>query len=281
VIIDFHTHVFSPVISQNRNMYCSADSCFDLLYSKSKARLCDETELIDSMVECGIDRSVLLNIGWVNHDYCIASNDYIIECLAKYPGRLIGFCSIQPNDIDKALREIERCSKSGIKGIGELRPDVQGFNLCDPRLQTLFKVAINSNLVVLLHASEPVGHGYQGKGDTTPQVLYPFISMYPELKVVLAHWGGGFPFYELMPEVATALTNTYYDSAATPFLYKPQVFSHVAGITGSKRIVFGSDWPLINPQKILSQLDGVELSDTDRENILYRNAENLLGLKQG
>ncbi|MDD5312166.1 MAG: amidohydrolase family protein [Dehalococcoidia bacterium] len=280
MIIDFHTHVFSPAIKQNRNMYCSADSCFGLLYSQPKARLCDVKELIDSMDECGIDRSVLQNIGWVKHDYCIASNDYILECLAKYPNRFTGFCSVQPNDTDNAIREIERCSRSGIKGIGELRPDVQGFDLCDATIRTLFDVAISNNLVVSLHASEPVGHGYQGKGDTTPQVLYPFILMYPKLKVVLAHWGGGFPFYEMMPEVASALTNTYYDSAATPFLYKPQVFARVADIAGSKKIVFGSDWPLVSPQRIISQLGEVELSVTDREHILYRNAENLLGLKQ-
>ncbi|MCX6005564.1 MAG: amidohydrolase family protein [Chloroflexi bacterium] len=280
MIIDFHTHVFSPRIRQNRDEYCSNDSCFGLLYSQSNAKLSAIEELISSMDECEIDKSVLLNIGWLKHELCVESNDYILECIARYPNRLVGFCAVQPLDMDKAIREIERCCKSGIKGIGELRPDVQGFNLCDARIQPLMDMAINNNLILSLHASEPVGHGYQGKGNTTPQNLYPFIAMFPKLHVVLAHWGGGLPFYELMPEVASILLNTYYDTAATPFLYKQQVFTSVANITSSEKIIFGSDWPLISPQRIISQINTVELTDIDKENIYHRNAENLLGLEQ-
>ena len=72
--------------------------------------------------------------------------------------------------------------------------------------------------------------------------LYPFICNFPDLKIVLAHWGGGLPFYALMPEVKTALANTWFDCAATPFLYKPEIFEHLADIVGFDKILFGTDW---------------------------------------
>ena len=106
-----------------------------------------------------------------------------------------------------------------------------------------------------IHASEPVGHQYFGKGNITPELIYPFIQSFPDLKLVCAHWGGGLPFYALMPEVAQAFNNTFFDTAATPFLYRPQIFKQVADIVGSEKILFGSDYPLLSPKRIMDQLE--------------------------
>jgi hypothetical protein len=88
-------------------------------------------------------------------------------------------------------------------------------------------------LIFLTHSSEPVGHEYAGKGSVTPDVLYRFVLAFPGLKLVCAHWGGGLPFYALMPEVEKALANVFFDTAATVFLYKPEVFEHVSRVIGS------------------------------------------------
>ena len=279
VIVDFHTHVFSPKANANREKYCAYDACFKVLYSNPSTKLRTAEDLVASMDECGIGKSVVLNIGWVNQDLCIESNEYILESVSKYPDRLVGFCSIQPLEKRGALKELERCLSNGAKGVGELRPDIQGFDLYDVKLmQPLIEMLIEKNSILLLHSSEPVGHRYQGKGDLTPGILYKFIEMYPKLKVVLAHWGGGLPFYELMPEVAMTLMNTSYDTAATLFLYRLQIFKYMVDIVGSKKILYGSDWPLLDQQKIKNQMDSAGLSDFERENICYRNAFRVLGM---
>ncbi len=82
-----------------------------------------------------------------------------------------------------------------------------------------------------------------------------------------------------MPEVAQALGNTFFDTAATPFLYKPQIFKQVADIVGSRKILFGSDYPLLLPKRILKQMDEVALSSEDRSRILGDNAARLLGIE--
>jgi len=280
VIIDFHTHVVPPGIKERRAEYLGRDACFSLLYSEPKAKLATAEELVASMDECGIDKSVILNLGWVSHELCVETNDYILEAVARYPQRIIGFCVIQPLAREEAVRELERCAENGARGIGEMRPDVQGFDLRDNALmKPLIESAIEHDLVFLIHASEPVGHEYFGKGSITPDTIYPFILGFPRLKLVCAHWGGGLPFYALMPEVAEALTNTYFDTAATPFLYRPPIFKHVADIVGIERILFGSDYPLLSPTRIIDQLALVDLGEEDRAKILGGNAQRLLSIR--
>lgn len=279
VIIDFHSHIFPPRIRDNRAEYISADPCFAALYSTEKARLATADELIESMDREGIDISVVLNIGWSTHELCIETNDYIIESVNRYPDRLTGFCGVQPGDIEGAVQEIERCARSGIKGIGELRPDIQRTDLSDTSITDSFVQAmVENDMVLLVHSSEPAGHAYQGKGRVTPDILYPFIVRYPELKVVCAHWGGGLPFYHLMPEVRRAFGNVYYDTAASPFLYSPEIYRHVAGLAGPDRILFGTDYPLLRQGRLLKEIEELGLPENEKKMILSGNAAGLLGL---
>jgi len=279
MIVDFHTHVVPPGIKERRAEYLGRDACFSLLYAEAKAKLATAEEVTASMDEHGIDKSVILNLGWVSHELCIETNDYILEAIARYPKRLIGFCAIQPLAGDKALKELERCARNGVKGIGEMRPDVQGFDFRDGKImKPIIETVIEHDLIFLTHSSEPVGHQYCGKGNITPEVIYPFILSSPDLKLVCAHWGGGLPFYALMPEVDKAFSNVYFDTAATPFLYKPGIFNQVADIIGSDRILFSSDYPLLSPKRIIDQIESTGLSQKDKAKILGGNAQRLLSI---
>ncbi len=280
MIIDAHTHIFSPEIISRRDEICYSDACFRLLYSHPKAKMYSAEELIQNMDKRGISSSVVLNIGWESQDICCRTNDYIIEAIARYPQRLIGFCAVQPRDIQSAVREIERCSACGAKGIGELRPDVQGFDIDDDYLETFIEAVVNNKMVLSLHASEPVGHEYPGKGNIVPGLLYTFIKKYPELKVVLAHFGGGLPFYELMPEVKQSLQNTYYDTAAAPFLYSPDIYKALGTIISGEKLLFGSDWPLLDPTRIIDQIKAAGLGKRQQNDILNDNASRLFGLTE-
>ena len=219
MVIDFHTHVVPPWIKEKRADCVERDPLFALLYSDPRARLATADELIVSMDEVGVAISVILNIGWVNHELCVETNDYIMESISRYPDRLVGFCAVQPRAGEAAIAEIERCARGGIRGIGEMRSDIQGFDLGDESLMApIVEVVRKHGLILLTHSSEPVGHQYLGKGNITPDVLYSFISTFPDIRLVCAHWGGGLPFYALMPEVADALSNVFFDIAASPFL---------------------------------------------------------------
>ncbi len=280
MIVDFHCHIFPPQIKKNRRQYVESDPCFAMLYSKSSARLATAEELIASMDKNGIDVSVILNIGWTTHELCVETNDYILESIAGYPDRLIGFCSIQPLSYQAALDEIERCARGGARGIGELRPDVQLFNLIDDEITAPFvKMLKKHKLIMLTHASEPVGHDYPGKGTVTPDFLYHFIVRYPDLPIICSHWGGGLPFYALMPEVKKALKNVFFDTAASPLLYSPQVYDIAIKLVGVDKILFGSDYPLLEQGRALKEVASLNLPQEVAHKILYDNARRLLGIK--
>jgi len=277
VIIDFHTHIFPPWLKERRDEYSKLDPCFSLLYSQPKARMATAEELIASMDEAGIDLSVVLNIGWVSQELCVKTNDYILDSVSRYPKRLVGFCAIQPRAGDAAIAELERCAKAGARGIGELRSDVQGFDLADKKtMKPVVDAALKHDLIFLTHSSEPVGHEYFGKGGITPDILYSFITTFPNLKLVCAHWGGGLPFYALMPEVAKSLNNVFFDTAATGFLYKPEIFEQVSRIIGSDKILFGTDYPLMHQNRVIAQVQSAELPEKDKAKILGANAQKLL-----
>ena len=277
MIIDFHTHIFPPWLKERRDEHIKADPCFSLLYSQPEARMATAEELLASMDEAGIDLSVVLNIGWVSHELCVKTNDYILGSVSRYPTRLVGFCAIQPGAGDAAIAELERCAEAGAKGIGELRSDVQGFDLNDKaKMKPLVDAALKHNLIFLTHSSEPVGHEYPGKGGINPDALYSFIAAFPNLTLVCAHWGGGLPFYALMPEVDKALANVFFDTAATVFLYKPQIFEQMGRIIGSDKILFGTDYPLMHQSRVLDQIQSAQLPEEDKARILGANAQKLL-----
>ena len=279
MIIDFHTHVFPPQIKKHRNKYIDSDPCFAILYSNKDAKLATADELIASMDKAGVDISVVLNIGWTTHELCVETNDYILESIARYPKRLIGFCSVQPQSYEAALDEIERCAKGGVKGVGEIRPDMQLLDLSDEEVMAPFINAVRKHkLMFLSHASEPVGHIYPGKGAVTPELLYPFICRYPDLTIILAHWGGGLPFYALMPEVKKAIKNVFFDTAASPLLYSPQIYEQAVSLVGAERILFGSDYPLLEQGRALKEITSLNLSEEAKNLILAGNAQRLLGM---
>lgn len=278
VIIDFHTHIVPPYIIERREELVSKDDCFASLFSHPKAKLATADDLIESMDRDGIDVSVVTNMGWTSPGMCRETNDYIIESVNRYPDRLIGFGMVVPGS--DVVSEIERCAGAGLRGIGEFMPHIQGFDIGDRELmESIMASVAEHNLIVLTHSTEPVGHVYPGKGNVFPGMLYRFITNFPDQRIVCAHWGGGLPFYALMPEVGEALKNVFFDTAATPFLYRYDIFAHVAEILGAEKVLFGSDYPLITQLRIIKGLESVSLSSHDKALILGENARRMLGLR--
>ena len=279
MIVDFHAHIFPPEVCRRREEYLRRDPTFRELYSNPKASLATADDLLASMDEAGIGKSVIVNFVWQDSALCRLANDYVLESAAASGGRLLPFCIVQPAAGDEARAEVERCARAGALGLGELRPDNQGFDLAaSPEADLLIWAAKAYNLALLFHVSEPVGHEYPGKGGLALGSLYRFIEKAPGVTVIAAHWGGGLPFYGLMPRVKKALATTYFDTAASRLLYSPGVYRHVISILGVERILFGSDFPFLAQRRCLRETKRVDLDEEERCLILGGNALRLLGL---
>jgi predicted TIM-barrel fold metal-dependent hydrolase len=276
LIIDFHTHLIPPSFDERREEIAAKDRTFAALFADPKSKIANHDELLAAMDEDGVDMSVALGFGWTDAGVARESNDYLLKAAGVSNGRIIAFCSIDPSWGDDALSEVKRCVAAGARGIGELHPSTQGLTLATDRgLACIMEFAAQEELPVVVHGSEPVGHDYPGKGYTYPSDILAMATRFPNVKIVAAHWGGGLPFYAHMPEVRKALANVYFDSAATPFLYDQSVFSTVASAIGPGRMLFGSDFPLLNAKRV-AEMAIANLNPAYAGMFLGENARGLL-----
>ncbi len=280
MIIDCHTHIFPDEVKRQRGSFCQRDRGFASLYQNERAKIVGVEELIASMDEEGISKSVICGFPWEEPELCSLHNEYLFESASRYPDRLIVFILLHVSDIEWSVLELDRGIKHGAKGVGEIAFYRRQMTSQDiERMEPILKDMEKQKIPLLLHTNEPVGHPYPGKGDTPLELFYRLALSFPSLKILLAHWGGGLPFYELMPEVARAMERVYYDTAASPFLYSKKIYRVVKEVVGIEKILFGSDFPLVSPKRYFQELEGSGLSAEDREKILGLNFSNLLPLE--
>ncbi len=279
MIIDSHTHIFPEEVRRDRGSFCRTDEGFSSIYRNPKARVIGFEDLVASMDEAGVDSSIVCGFPWKRPDLCSLHNRYLLEAASRCPDRLIAFLSLSLSDPDRSLKELEEGIKAGGKGVGEIAFYGRGMTCGDLTLmKPLLSVLEEKKIPLLLHANETIGHPYPGKGETPLERFHELALAYPGLPLILAHWGGGLFFYELMPEVAKAMCHVYYDTAASPFLYSKKVYSIASEIVGAERIFFGSDFPLLSPRRYFQELEASGLSREHREKILGLNVARLLGL---
>ncbi len=202
-------------------------------------------QTLAAMDAAGVAQSVLLGWYWENEATCRWQNEIIAEWVKSAPERFIGFAAIHPGgSAESVIAQCEYALSLGLRGVGELHPGIQQFNSSSEGWQALADWCMAHDWPINLHATEAVGHEHPG---SVPTPLNDFLRMAearPELKLILAHWGGGLGFFELNPRLRKALKNVYYDTSATPLLYEPSIFRRMIEIIGKDKILFGSDYPL-------------------------------------
>jgi predicted TIM-barrel fold metal-dependent hydrolase len=279
MIIDFHTHIFPTAVREDRSAFFEGEPAFELLYNSPKSKIAGAREIVSAMDSHGVDRSVVFGFPWKNIATCRMQNDYILDAVKRYPDRLIGLCCLDPAHPD-APEEARRCLEAGLSGLGELAFYDSGFTPKTlEQLAPLMALCLEADLPVLIHTNEPVGHMYPGKSPMTLKEIYRLVQTFPENKIVLAHWGGGIFFFQLMKkEVKSALSNVYVDTAASPYLYDTGIYRIALEILGPGKILFGSDFPLLPPNRYFAEMHESGLSPSEIQQISGLSAKTLLKL---
>jgi predicted TIM-barrel fold metal-dependent hydrolase len=277
MIIDIHTHIFPKSIRRRRETYFDHERAFCQLYRSPKSRLVGADQLVAAMDQDGIDKAVTFGFPWHNGDTARRHNDYILQAVNRYPDRLIGFGCLDPLE-PNAPAEARRCLVSGLAGIGELafyESDIdEGCIAC---LEPIMALCRQYDCPVMVHTNEPIGHHYPGKAPNTLAGIYRLIQHFPDNRIILAHWGGGIFFYGLLKkEITQTLSNVWFDTAASPFLYQASVYQTAISIVGPEKILFGTDYPLIPPARYLEEMDQSEIAPEHKSCILHTNAAALL-----
>jgi hypothetical protein len=277
MIIDAHVHICPPEVRDNREAYLHDEPEFAAIYKDPKAKLVGATELIQTMDDQGVDKSVVFGFPWRKDDNFRLNNNYVLDAASRYPDRFIPLACFDATH-PQAGKETERCLQAGARGIGELAFYSVGIDRqAREALIPLAKICAEAKAVVSMHTNEPIGHQYPGKSPMTLAQLYTLIQATPETSWILAHLGGGIPFYAfLKKEVREVLANVWFDTAAMPFLYRPQALKAMAEAVGLDKLLLGTDFPLLPPKRYFREFAESGLDQAELQNVLGNNAARLL-----
>ncbi len=280
MVIDCHVHMVPDEIIRNREVFITEQEPeVFIIYKDPKAKLVNAEEIIDVMETQGVDKCIVFGLPWRSEKLYRLNNDYVLSISSKYPEKFIPFCCV---DIAarNCFKEIQRCLLNGAKGVGELALYHNDFDYETKALLTrIGDMANSANVPVMLHTNEEVGHEYVGKSPMTLRNLYSLIKETPKTKWILAHLGGGLPFFALLKrEVKEVIRNCWFDTAAIPFLYDNSVYIRLKEIIGIEKIVFGTDFPLLKPNRYYKEFENANLTLNHRRKILGENIKNILNI---
>ncbi|MGB9779369.1 amidohydrolase family protein [Caldanaerobacter sp.] len=274
--IDFHVHILPPEFIKNIDKNIERDAHFKLLHSTPKAKFATAEDVLEEMKKANIDKAVVFGFSCLDMGLAREFNDYIIDVVKRYEDKFIGFAVVPLNHKDTE-KELIRCVEKGLKGVGEIIPEAVRVDISrQEEVGKFASICRELNLPILMHVNELVGHYYPGKGRMGPEHAYLFALNNPNNVIIYAHWGGGLLFYELMPEVRDTLKNVYYDTAASLYLYSPQIYEVTEKIGIENKILFGSDFPLISPLRYYREWDKINLAQELKIKIEGENAYKLL-----
>lgn len=233
-------------------------------------------------------------------------NDFIANTVRQYPKRFIGIGTVPLQDVEVAIREMDRCiHELGLKGI-EIGTNVNSKNLDDPAFTAFFEMAEKWEVPLFIHPWETLGKDRMPRHNFMYTVGMPsetalaaaslinggVIEKFPKLKVCFAHGGGSFPYilprldqgWKVWPHLRLTskppsyyAKNFYFDSLN----YDPLNLQYLIDRFGADKIVMGSDYPFllreIPPGKIVDET--LHLSEEQRRDILGRNALAFLNIE--
>jgi uncharacterized protein len=283
MIIDSHTHLFFEAVQQDRSAFFDHEPEFKLLYNSDRSKITGIEDLIRTMDEHGVDIACASGFPWRNPEWIRRNNDAILDVVHRYPGRIRGLACFDLG-WEGAAAETERCLDSGLSGVGELACYLSGIDAgaLDRMAPVMAVLREKGNRPCMIHTNEPLGHAYPGKMPVTLAQIAAMADRFAQNPIILAHWGGGILFYHaLKKQMKQTLANIWYDTAASPFLFDPCVYDMAARAGVLDRVLFGTDYPLLSPDRYYRDLDASGLTSEEKRRVLGSNASLFYGPETG
>src|ERR1700744_4426808 len=208
-------------------------------------------------------------------------NAEVLEVAKANSDVLIPFASIDPHKGKLAVREAKELIERGVRGF-KFHPNIQRFWPNDPEFYPFYEVIAEAGLIALFHTGTTgIGAGMPGGGGgrlkySTPMCVDDVAADFPALKIILAH--PSFPWQEEALSVATHKPNVYIDlSGWSPKYFPPILMRYINSILQDK-MLFGSDWPVITPDRWLSDFAKLDIREEIRPKVMKANARKILGI---
>ena len=267
-IFDVHTHVYPEKVAQK------AVSNFVRFFEYNV----ECTGLIEDLEERAEKNSIggflLLTVA-ARPDNVSKIKDYAAECVKHsrekgFEAFAFGGMHQDMPDTEKE-KELDRCIDSGICGI-KLHPDLQGFNIDDKSMFPFYEMLSSRNLPVTFHMGDAIPRKYR----SNPLRLLNILDNFPRLKVIAAHFGGYMMWDEAVNQLA-GCDGLKFDTSSSFVYMIPEKAKRAIEKLGAENVMFGTDYPSLDAEDELKRFFEIDLTDKEREKILWNNAAEFLG----
>jgi predicted TIM-barrel fold metal-dependent hydrolase len=211
----------------------------------------------------GIDRLCVSSVKAIEYDF-VEGNSDLLALTKELPDLIWGQCMINPRFGDLALEEFDRCVlKGGMIGLGEIYPVLPLWRADEASFYPVMEKVTKHRVTALIHA-DPL------------EAIYSLADRYPDAFIIMAHMGGGGglqgitgPIYE-----AKRYDNLYLDTGSSHF--ESNMIEEAVRVVGADRVLFGTDWPLLEPNAQIQKIKSSKISEEDKRLILGENMARLV-----
>ncbi len=198
-------------------------------------------------------------------------NDFIAGEVKAHEGLFTGFGTLHP-DSEDLKEDLDHLVELGLKGV-KLHPDFQGFAMNGKRAEKLGELISGKNIPVLVHCGDP------RYNFSNPEQMKPFLQKFPDLTVIGAHFAGWSMWDDAMKLLADA-PNLMLDTCSSLMFMDRGMGEKLVRTFGADRIFWATDYPMWCGQEELERFMALDLTDEERDKILYKNAAKFLGIEE-
>jgi predicted TIM-barrel fold metal-dependent hydrolase len=265
LIIDFHTHIYPKWVATKILPAAKRKLKVDVPGTGAPQ------DLLRYMEASGIEKSVLLPLAKGIADVS-SFNDWTLSVSSD---GLIPFGAVHPF-MENLEAELDKLALRGVRDV-KMMPLLQEVYPDDPRCERLYEALIKKKMILVTHAGRDPLERKEIFG--TPERFARTIECYPDLQLELAHLGGLRMWDEVQRHLLPAGKNVYFDTAYVSFYMNSREMAEMIKDIGPERVVFGSDYPWEDPGRAAKIIMDLDLSEEERDAVLWRNAVKLIGLE--
>lgn len=255
-IIDAHCHIYPDKIAEKA---AAGTGTFYDIPPMMDGKI---STLLEHGTNAGIEHFIVQSVATTPKQVS-SINHFIAEAVANGNGRFTGLGTIHP-DSDNIDADIDEILALGLKGI-KVHPDIQRFAIDDSRMDRVYE-RCQGKLPILMHTGD---YRYDF---SNPNRVIPVLEKYPDLTVIGAHFGG-WSVWEEATDKLSKYKNFFVDCSSSLYAMSLGKAKELILSYGSERVLFGTDYPLWAPEIEMERFMKIELSEDEREDILYNNAK--------
>lgn len=264
-IFDAHCHIFPEKIAAKASVNIGRFYDLHMDFDGSVKTL------MELYARAGVDKCLVQSVA-TSPAQVRSINDFIAESVKEHPDMFVGFCSLHPLMEKKEIEaEIDRAIALGLKGI-KLHPDFQRFRIDERKAYDIYEAA-EGRMPILFHTGD-FRYDY-----SSPKRLANALKDFPRLIAIGAHFGGWSEWDDGEKYLADN-PNVYVDTSSSLYSVSPEkALEYIRAFTPD-RVMFGTDYPMWSVEDELRRMEKIDLTDSEREKVMYKTACGLLGISE-